>query len=90
MSNHDEHSIVAELKELQLSDPERSLHLARDSMRRFPHGPTAPERSWYEARALVELGRLGQARQVAAWMLEQYPESPFTADARRHLLSHPF
>lgn len=86
----DERSIVETLRELQLSNPHESLRLSRISRARFPEGPTVPERSWFEARALVELGRFAEARNLTAWMIAHHPESPFTADLQRHLLSHPF
>lgn len=86
----EEQAVIDELRRLQFDTPEKSLELARSALARFPDGPTVAERSWYEARALVSLGRFADARRVAEWMLDHHPESPFTADARRHLLSHPF
>jgi hypothetical protein len=41
------------------------------------------------ARALVDLGRFEEARDQARLMKKMYPSSSFTADAERHLLTHP-
>lgn len=71
------------------ADPAAALRLAREGEARFPEGPEAPERKWYEARALVELQRIEEAVQVARTLVERYPEAEWTADVKRHLLSHP-
>jgi hypothetical protein len=72
-----------------IADPEGVLVLAREGSARFPRGADAAERGWYEARALVELGRMDEAVAVARALLEQHPDASWTADVRRHLLSHP-
>jgi hypothetical protein len=72
-----------------ITDPEGVLALAREGSARFPRGAGAAERGWYEARALVELGRMDEAVAVARALLEQHPDASWTADVRRHLLSHP-
>lgn len=49
-----------------------------------------PERVWFEARALVEMQRFDEARELAQEMGQRYPGTPWTADVERHLLTHPF
>lgn len=80
---------IAELRRLGFADPERSLALVQSWSKRASNEAPA-ELMWFEARALVELGRFDEARAVARAMLERHPSEPWTMDARRHLLSHPF
>lgn len=85
----DEESLLEQLRLLALTNPTLSLELARTGDEHFPDGPTAVERSWFEARALVELGRFEEARRLAQQMVERYPNTHFAQDVQRHLLSHP-
>jgi hypothetical protein len=85
--NHD--AIMAELRRLMFTAPAISLEIARDGNARFPDGPQAAERAWFETRALVLLGRFDEARSVARRMIERYPDTQWTTDVRRHLLSQP-
>jgi hypothetical protein len=85
-----ERVLMVKLRQLGLSDPIVSLELARAGQQRFADSPDAAERTWFEARALVELQRLDEARVVAKQMVERYPGTDWTRDVQRHLLSHPF
>jgi len=84
-----EAELMTTLRALAFSDPLKSLALAREGQQRFPGSAAAPERHWFEARALVNLQRFDEARALAQQMVEQYPDSKWTQDVRRHLLSHP-
>jgi len=86
----DEASIMAELRELRSSDPRASLALAREGNESFPDSQAAPERVWFEARALVDLHRFDEAQAVARNMVLRYPGTHWTLDVQRHLLTHPF
>lgn len=86
----EEQAVIEELRRLAFTRPKKSLALARSALQKSPNGATVDELRWYEARALVSLGQFADARKVAERMLEHHPQSPFTADAQRHLLSHPF
>jgi hypothetical protein len=81
--------VMAKLRELQGSDPLLSLTLAREANQRFPDSPDAPERAWFEARALVDLQRFAEAQQLARDMGDRYPRTSWTDDVQRHLLTHP-
>ncbi len=85
----DEASVMAKLRELRSSDPRASLALARKGNERFPDSQAAPERVWFEARALVDLHRFDEAQAVARDMVERYPGTHWTLDVQRHLLTHP-
>lgn len=80
---------LAELRRLGLTNPERSLELTQSWSTRVSAEAAPAEVMWFETRALVELGRFDEARAVAHAMLQRHPNEPWTADVRRHLLSHP-
>lgn len=84
-----EDQFVTELRALGFQRPKESLALAREAREAFPDGATIAERTWYEARALVELGEFREAQAVARWLVERDPTSSFSLDLERHLLSHP-
>ncbi len=86
----DERELIAELREVRASQPELALELAREGKERFQESESVAELSWFEARALVDLARFEEAKDVGREMLDAYPESTFTADVRRHLFTHPF
>jgi hypothetical protein len=88
--SEEEAAIMSTLRELKSSNPPTSLGLARQGNARFPDSAHAPERGWYEARALVDLQRFDEARRVARNMVERYPGTHWTLDVQRHLLTHPF
>lgn len=82
----DDTAILAKLHELAASDPEQSLRLAREALRRFPHSDRAPELEWNVVKALVNMGRFDDAKDEARTMVRNHPESDFTGDVERHLL----
>jgi hypothetical protein len=82
--------LLAHLRQLKFSDPERSIRLAERLEQSFPGSESSPERAWYQARNLVYLKRFDEARQIARQMHEERPDDPWAQDLRRHLLSHPF
>jgi hypothetical protein len=85
----DEAAVMAKLHEVKLSNPPLSLRLAREGNQRFPDSPDAPERAWFEARALVDMQRFDEAQELAREMGELYPGTHWTEDVQRHLLTHP-
>lgn len=84
-----EERLTAELRALRLRDPRRALASARDANRAHPSSPAAPERAWIAVRALEDLRRFHEARELALDMRERYPQSPWTNDVERHVLVHP-
>ncbi len=85
----DEASLLAQLHELAGSNPDLSLKLAREAVKRFPDSPNAPEFEWNVVKALFNLRRLDQAEAEARIMLSKYPGNYFTGDVVHHLLNHP-
>ena len=85
-----EAELMHRLRELRSSDPPTSLEWAREGNERFPESPHAPERVWFEVRALVDLQRFDEARQRAQDMVARYPDTGYTRDVARHMLTHPF
>ena len=77
------------LRDVGLQDPELSLHLAREGDARFPGSPDGAERGWYAVRALVDLKRMDEAVAESRVLVQKYPQSPFTADVAKHMLTHP-
>lgn len=82
-------ALIAELRALQGAAPLVALRLAREGNERFPNSPEAPERTWHIVKSLTDLGQFEEAREEAQRMMEQYPPSHWTADIKRHVLSHP-
>jgi len=83
-------TLLQDLRRLALSDPEQSVALTQDFDERFPEGPRSPERAWYQARSLVDLGRFDEARRIALQTVGRSPHDSWSRDLERHLLSHPF
>jgi hypothetical protein len=84
-----EASLMAELRELGATDPERSLKLARDGRAQFKESADAPERSWFVVKSLMNLGRIDEARAEARTMLEKYRNTSWADDVHRHLFVNP-
>lgn len=80
-----EMTALAEAKHALSSDPARALSLAREGERDFPHGVFGEERRHILILALIRLGRLDEARRLAAPYLEQHPDSPFARRVRTAL-----
>ena len=66
------------------SDPGRALALAQEGHARFPRGVFWQEREALAIRALMKLGRSGEAKARARAFVERHPESPL-ADGLRKL-----
>ena len=62
-----------------------ALSLLDTHARFYPHGVLAEERDAERAMALAELGRMAEARGVAAAFLRAYPTSPLGARLRQRL-----
>jgi outer membrane protein assembly factor BamD (BamD/ComL family) len=84
-----EASVMATLRGLQGTNPPLTLRLARETNARYPGSPDAPERAWMIVKALVNMEQFTEAREEARIMVDSYPNSSFTRDVRRHLLSNP-
>ncbi|HVU05872.1 MAG TPA: hypothetical protein VHE30_29185 [Polyangiaceae bacterium] len=76
---------LVEAKHALRSDPARALELARAGERDFPHGMLVEERQHILILALIQLGRLDEAKRRAAPYLEKHPDSPFSRRVRRAL-----
>jgi len=84
-----EPALMATLREMGGTAPERSIALARDGQRRFAGSGDAPERAFIIVQSLVNLRRFHEAREEAREMVRKYPDNPFALDAQRHLLVYP-
>jgi len=85
----DEPSMMSTLRALGDSEPQHSLDIAREGNARFPDSPDAAERQWYVCKSLVNLANFYEARDEARSMVAKYPETPWTLDVARHLLTNP-
>lgn len=68
-----------------LSDPARSLSLARQGEAEFAGSMFTQERKQLELLALVKLGRVDEAKRLARPYLARYPNGPFSDRVRRAL-----
>jgi len=84
-----EPALMATLREIGGTAPQRSIDLARDGQRRFPNSADAPERAFVIVQSLVNLRRFHEARDEAREMVRRYPDNAFALDAQRHLLVYP-
>src|SRR5690606_18855373 len=50
-------ALLRELRRLEFSDSAESVRLVESFEARFPEAGISPERAWYQARNLVDLGR---------------------------------
>jgi hypothetical protein len=85
----DEPSMMSTLRALGDSEPQHSLDIAREGNARFPGSPDAAERQWYVCKSLVNLENFYDAREEARIMVATYPDTPWTLDVARHLLTNP-
>ena len=81
--------LMATLRELGGTAPQRSIDLAREGQRRFPNSADAAERDFIVVQSLVNLKRFHEAQDEARVMVKKYPDNPFAQDAQRHLLVYP-
>jgi len=84
-----EPALMSAIRELGAPDPARALELAREGNRRFPNSADVAERTWTVCRSLAALGRFSEAQQEARQMVQQYPDTTWAGDVRRHLLTQP-
>jgi len=84
-----EDALIARIEELGPSDLPLTVRLAREGLSRFPDSPRAPEFAMNLTKALLHMGRIDEAREEAREMLRKYPNSPFTGEVERHLLTNP-
>jgi hypothetical protein len=68
---------LAKAKQALTSDPAEALALAEAGNRKFPGGLFREERDHVRLLALIALGRLDEARRLAAPYLKAHPNSPF-------------
>jgi TolA-binding protein len=80
---------MSAIHELGAADPARALELAREGNRRFPNSADAAERTWTICKSLAALGRFSEAQQEARRMVQQYPDTTWASDVKRHLLTQP-
>lgn len=84
-----EDALIARIDELGPSDLPLTVRLAREGLSRFPDSPRAPEFAMNLTKALLHMGQIEEAREEAREMLRKYPNSPFTGEVERHLLTNP-
>ncbi len=80
-----EMGMLAMTQRVLLSDPARALRLARQGEAEFRGSMFTQERRQLLLLALVKLGRLDEAKRLAAPYLTQYPHGPFSDRVRRAL-----
>lgn len=76
----DEASLMAELRRIATSDPERAVELARQGNQRFPESTDAPERTSILIHALATRGLSSEARGEAERMVNHYPDSAWVRE----------
>jgi hypothetical protein len=84
-----EASLTRRIGALVDADPEAAVRAVDEGARRFPGGAQADERSYLKMRALVNLGRIGAARDEADTFFVRYPESAWGERAYRLTGVHP-
>ena len=84
-----EPALMSAIRALGAADPARALELAREGNQRFPNSADAAERTWTICKSLAALGRFSEAQQEARQMVQQYPDTRWAGDVKRHLLTQP-
>ncbi|MDH5675189.1 MAG: hypothetical protein OEZ06_23890 [Myxococcales bacterium] len=69
------------------SNPLRALRLARQGEQEFPGSMFTQERQQVLLLALIELGKLDEAKRLARPYLKRYPKGPFSDQLRRALVT---
>jgi hypothetical protein len=67
------------------SDPARALRLTRQGEQEFGKSMFSAERKQVSLLALVQLGRLDEARRLGVPFLRAYPKAPWSARLREAL-----
>jgi hypothetical protein len=80
-----EMQMLAVAQRVLASDPSRALRLAHQGDREFPGSMFAAERKQVGLLALVQLGRLDEARRLGQPFLVAYPNAPWSERLRRAL-----
>jgi hypothetical protein len=74
-----EGALLLRARQVLTSDPAAALALTQQHALRFPTGTLVPEREVLAIEALVELGRVSEARSRFAAFRARYPQSPHRA-----------
>lgn len=82
-----EMQMLAVAQRVLTSDPERSLRLTRQGEQEFRGSMFSAERTQVSLLALVQLGRVDEARRLGAPFLRAYPNAPWSARLRQALAS---
>ena len=82
-----EMQMLAVAQRVLTTDPERSLRLTRQGEQEFRGSMFSAERTHVSLLALVQLGRVDEARRLGAPFLRAYPNAPWSARLRQALAS---
>jgi hypothetical protein len=82
-----EMQMLAVTQRVLAEDPDRALRLARQGEREFANSMFSAERRQLALLALVQLGRLEEARKLGKPFLLSYPNAPWSARLRQALAS---
>jgi len=88
-SQADEAALMERLRQEAKPSPAAALADADQAEARFGESPFAEERRALAIQALVDLGRIGDARSRAYQFLGRYPNGPFTARVQTLTGVHP-
>ena len=80
-----EMGMLAVAQKVLKSDPERALRLARQGEQEFAGSMFTQERQQVLLLALIELGRISEAKRLALPYLKRYPNGPFSDRLRSAL-----
>jgi hypothetical protein len=80
-----EMGMLAVAQRVLKSDPERALRLAQQGEKEFAGSMFTQERQQVLLLALIELGRIGEAKRLALPYLKRYPNGPFSDRLRTAL-----
>jgi hypothetical protein len=83
MPTASEEALMQRLRAEVDADPQAALALADDGDRRFATTQYSDERAFLRIRALVHLGDIGIARDVARQFYERHPDSPLARSVFR-------
>lgn len=85
----DEARAMAKLRGLLGQDPAAAIKLAQEIDVLFPSSEQAAERHWVIVKSLTDTGDFEGARRKALLMVEQYGDTNWGRDVKRHVLTHP-
>jgi hypothetical protein len=84
----DEPALMAELRRIGPTDPERAIALARQGNQRFAGSADAPERTSILIHALATRGLSSEARGEAEDMVNRYPDSHWVREIEQFTGAH--